>query len=157
MKKALIIACITLCLALLASISFASGIYQWTDKNGVKHFSNTPPDIQDPVKVTREIPVTEADQSAVTPGTRGTTKRSPRNNTVELFSTSWCKYCIKAKQFLTANNIPFTEYDIEKDPAAAKRKKQHSGRASGVPYAIINGKGVYGFSPRTYANALGLD
>ncbi|WP_198147347.1 glutaredoxin family protein [Gilvimarinus polysaccharolyticus] len=27
---------------------------------------------------------------------------------------SWCGYCKKARRYFRANNIPFTEYDIEK-------------------------------------------
>ena len=46
-------------------------------------------------------------------------------------------------------------YDVEKDKEAAARKKELSGR-SGVPFAVINGKKIYGYSEDAYARALGI-
>ena len=75
--------------------------------------------------------------------------------TVEIYITDWCPYCAKAIKFLQANHIQYVAYDIEKDREAADRKKGLSGR-KGVPFAIINGKKIYGFSEKTYSKALGL-
>jgi glutaredoxin len=74
---------------------------------------------------------------------------------VEIYVTDWCPYCTKAVKFLKANNVPFVAYDIEKDKEAAARKKELSGR-SGVPFAVINGKKIYGYSEEAYARALGI-
>jgi len=78
------------------------------------------------------------------------------SRSVELYTTSWCPYCRKAEAFLTANGIPFVSYDIEKDKAAALRKKQLDKR-KGVPLAVINGQTIYGFSERLYRTALDLE
>jgi glutaredoxin len=75
---------------------------------------------------------------------------------VEIFTTTWCPYCVKAVGFLRANNIPFVEYDIERDARAARRMEQLAGRG-GVPFAIINGQQVRGWSEAAYRKALGLD
>lgn len=75
--------------------------------------------------------------------------------TVEIYITDWCPYCAQAIKFLQANHIQYVAYDIEKDKEAAKRKKELSGR-KGVPFAIIKGKKIYGFSEKTYLKALGL-
>jgi len=54
---------------------------------------------------------------------------------------------------LASKGIAFKVYDIEKDAAAAKRKKQlDPGR--GVPFAIINGTKLSGWSQRMYELAL---
>jgi glutaredoxin len=45
-------------------------------------------------------------------------------------------------------------YDIEKDGDAAKRKERLS-PGKGVPFAVINGKKIYGFSEEIYSQALG--
>ena len=82
-------------------------------------------------------------------------KGSKKDTQVELYTTSWCPYCRKAESFLSANGIPFVSYDIEKDKAAAARKKQLDQR-KGVPLAVINGQVVYGFSERSYRAALDL-
>ncbi|GGC66688.1 NrdH-redoxin [Hoyosella rhizosphaerae] len=37
-----------------------------------------------------------------------------------MYTTSWCGFCIRLKKQLREADIPFTEIDIENDPAAAK-------------------------------------
>ena len=81
---------------------------------------------------------------------------SPKHVVVELYTTSWCPHCTKAKNFLTKNGIDFVNFDIEKDTAAARRKKMIDSR-EGVPLAIIDGQTIYGFSERLYRTALDLD
>jgi glutaredoxin len=46
-------------------------------------------------------------------------------------------------------------YNIEKNSEAAKRKERLTSR-QGVPFAVINGKKIYGFSAQIYSQALGL-
>lgn len=72
---------------------------------------------------------------------------------VELYSTSWCPYCKKARDFFRAKGISFTEYDVEKDKDAARRMQQLDGRGS-VPFAVIDGRGIHGFSEAAYEKAL---
>ena len=72
---------------------------------------------------------------------------------VELYVTSWCPYCHKAKAFLDQRGIAYRAYDIERDPAAARRKQQlDTGR--GVPFAVINGIKISGWSQQAYQTAL---
>ncbi|MGH7965835.1 MAG: glutaredoxin domain-containing protein [Candidatus Binatia bacterium] len=72
---------------------------------------------------------------------------------VELYITSWCGYCRKAREFLQSQGISFIEYDIEKDPGAAERKQEIAAGA-GIPVAVINGQIVRGFSKAAYEKAL---
>ena len=37
-----------------------------------------------------------------------------------MYTTSWCGYCSRLKIALKAEGIPYTEVDIESDPAAAE-------------------------------------
>ena len=39
---------------------------------------------------------------------------------VTMYTTSWCGYCFRLKKILKAEGIPFSEVDIEADPAAAE-------------------------------------
>lgn len=81
-----------------------------------------------------------------------TLRKAPRHQ-VELFVTSWCPYCEKAKTFFDARGIPYQLYDVEKNPKAARRKATLSpGR--GVPLAIIDGVVISGWSQRAYETAL---
>ncbi len=75
--------------------------------------------------------------------------------TVEIYITDWCPYCAQAVKFFQANQIRYVAYDIEKDREAAERYKKLSGRR-GVPFAIIKGKKIHGFSEQTYSKALDL-
>jgi glutaredoxin len=70
-----------------------------------------------------------------------------------LYTTSWCPWCKRAKAFFRSRGIVFVEYDIEKDKAAAHRKAQID-RQKGVPFAVINGKGIHGYNENAYNNAL---
>jgi len=54
---------------------------------------------------------------------------------------------------LASKGVEFKVYDIEKDPAALKRKMElDPGR--GVPFAMINGEKISGWSKNLYEQAL---
>jgi glutaredoxin len=72
---------------------------------------------------------------------------------VELYITDWCPYCQRAIKFFQARGIPVAIYDIEKDRKAASRKNELDSRR-GVPFAVINGKKIHGFSEQMYQRAL---
>lgn len=40
-----------------------------------------------------------------------------------VFSTAWCGYCYRLKTQLDREGIPYTDIDIEQDPAAAEYVK----------------------------------
>lgn len=65
-----------------------------------------------------------------------------------MYSTSWCGYCKKAKQYFKKNNITFTEYNIEKN-AKAKREYKKMG-ATGVPVILVGKKRMNGFSQKGF-------
>jgi glutaredoxin len=75
------------------------------------------------------------------------------NAQVELYVTSWCPYCRKAIDFFRSKGIYYTVYDIERDENAARRKKELDPR-NGVPFAVVNGVKIHGFSPEAYQKAL---
>ncbi|NNF99415.1 MAG: glutaredoxin family protein [Desulfobacteraceae bacterium] len=144
-------------------------IYQWTDEAGVTHFSDTPPDnIDDSIKITsttghdydpeNDKPHANFPDMPAGDGTSAGKKAKPASKAtkypkVELYSTNWCRYCTKARQFFIARNIPFSEFDIEKNRDAARRMKQLTKR-NGVPFVIIGDKSIQGFSEARYLAAL---
>lgn len=82
---------------------------------------------------------------------------------VIMFSTQGCGYCNKARKFLTAKKIPFTELDVEEDPAAPSRLQALGQKAGlgardlqGVPILFIDGKPLIGWDERQAARLLGL-
>ena len=71
-----------------------------------------------------------------------------------MFVTDWCPYCDKAIAYLKSKGLKFKTYNIEKDKRAAKRKHELSKGRGGVPFAMIYGRPVLGFSPQAYDEAL---
>jgi glutaredoxin len=59
--------------------------------------------------------------------------------TVQLYATSWCRDCRAAKQFLNAHGIPYTEIDVDANPAASAEVIAHVGKRA-VPQLVIDGE-----------------
>jgi glutaredoxin-like YruB-family protein len=74
--------------------------------------------------------------------------------TVEIYETSWCGYCEKAKKFFRSRGVKFKSYNIEKDAAAARRMMTLTNRRA-VPFVVINGHPIQGYSEQAYEQALG--
>jgi mycoredoxin len=52
---------------------------------------------------------------------------------VIMYTTTWCGFCSRLKTALKAEGIPFTEVDIETDPAAAEFVMSVNGGNQTVP------------------------
>ena len=74
-------------------------------------------------------------------------------SSVEIFVTNWCPACKKAQSWLRANDIPFTLHNVQKSRQAAQRMASLGGDGR-IPFAIINGYKVVGFTPSLYRKAL---
>lgn len=147
-------------------------MYKWVDEKGIIHFQDYKPSNLKPstkvetltnkqlefnnyVKSPKESAYKSLYHSLAIDGEKKDTRKSKydRNQEVELYITSWCGYCKKARSFLNAREIEFKEYDIEKDKSAAKRHRKLN-RRGGIPVAVINGKKIIGFSEASYESAL---
>jgi len=75
---------------------------------------------------------------------------------VQIFSTPVCKYCKIAKEYFTANNIPYEEHDVSSDIERRNEMIEKSGQM-GVPVIIIGEDDlIVGFNKPVIANLLGL-
>lgn len=74
---------------------------------------------------------------------------------VIVYSTSTCPWCIRVKQFLNENNIPFENYDVSSDQAKAEEMIQKTGQMA-VPVVDIDGEIILGFDKERIKQALGL-
>jgi len=74
---------------------------------------------------------------------------------VTVYSTPSCPYCIKAKEFLTSNNIEFENIDVSVDQEKAQEMMDKSGQM-GVPVVDIDGEMIVGFDKEKITKALGL-
>ncbi|MGR8931545.1 MAG: glutaredoxin domain-containing protein [Gammaproteobacteria bacterium] len=141
-KKKYFSTLVFLACALSANIAL-SDVYRWYDENGRAHFSDRPTmdDRSDAVK----LPIRTYD--------RGSDNRESYNETdsqLVMYATSWCGYCKKARKYLKANRIPYTEYDIEKD-SRAKAEYDQMG-SPGVPLFLVGDKHMSGFSEQAFEN-----
>jgi glutaredoxin len=158
-----------LCLSVIFIIFLIQGIaiadfYTWEDENGNIQITDYPP----PTKSVKNIKVhkndTDSSDNSISP--KESKKNEPKkissqnsnikpaeNHDIVLYTTSWCPSCKKARNFFISRNIPFTEYDVEKDNNAAQMFKQLNNRG-GVPFAIINGQSILGYSESAYESAL---
>jgi len=105
---------------------------------------------------TLERQIAEATAKAKSGGGGGFTR--PTSTGVTVYTTSWCGYCKKTKQFLKQRGVDFVEKDIEKDPAAAQELSQKAAaagvRVGGVPVTDVRGKLVVGFDEKQLASLL---
>lgn len=64
---------------------------------------------------------------------------------VSMYSTSWCGACAKARAYMQEHAIPFNDYDVERDRAAAQRMHELNPRG-GVPTIAIEDFVMVGFN-----------
>lgn len=74
---------------------------------------------------------------------------------VKVYSTSTCPFCIRAKQFLSENNISFENYDVALDQPKADEMIKKSGQM-GVPVLDIDGEIIVGFDKERIKSVLGI-
>ena len=111
-------------------------IYKWVDDEGKVYFGDKKPDqfeaenlelkINTYTSVTYDVSIFDHDKNVV------------------MYSTAWCGYCKKARKYFKKNNIPYTDYDIEKDAKANMRYKKMG--ATGIPVILVGKKRMNGFS-----------
>jgi len=74
---------------------------------------------------------------------------------VIVYSTSWCPWCRRTKEFLTANKVEFENRDVEEKREWAEELVRKSGQ-TGIPVLDIGGQVIVGFDEPEIRKALGL-
>jgi len=140
MRKAILVFGV---MALLLQVCFVPAVsakmYTWVDRNGVTRRTYYPPP---PDQVKKE-----------NQGQQAPVYQKKADNQVELYVTSWCPYCTQALEYFRSQGVQVKVYDIEKDRNAAARKENMDGDG-GVPFAVVNGQYISGYSPEEYSRAL---
>jgi len=68
---------------------------------------------------------------------------------IEMYATQWCGSCRRAREYLSYNDIAYTEYDIDEDEAAKERLGKINPRTS-IPTFQIDDIVQIGFSPENF-------
>lgn len=121
--------------------------YQWEDENGIAHITDYPP----PVKSGKKVQVHKYDSDVQ--GEQEQVSEEKKEADVILYTKDSCADCDKAREFLQAKKIPFTEYNTDTSKEAAKKRKTIDD-GDDVPFAVINKDQVHGFSESVYNRLL---
>jgi glutaredoxin len=145
----------------LSSVSSAvSGeIYKWKDKDGNIVFSDTPPppgvnaEKKEFKEESTERPKTK-EYFPKSTSERVEEKRPYRDIHVIMYMTSWCPYCVKAREYLRSLDVNLIEYNIERDKSKREEMLSKSGGSSGVPLIDVEGIIIRGYNPSAFRAAI---
>jgi len=120
-------------------------VYRWVDEDGNLHFSDRKPVEESSEEFDLE-PINSYTAVEIQPAPRPAADGyRPR---VVMYATDWCPYCARARQYFADNGIRYTEYDIDKNPAA--RRRYEAMDASGVPVILVGDTRINGFSVKGF-------
>ena len=131
--------------------------YKWEDESGATHITDyPPPQANSPKNIKIHKDNSDTDNSATDEeqkASKDDKSKAQKKPDVTLYTKDNCADCDKAREYLKSKNVAFTEYNMDKDRAAAAKRKEIDD-SEDVPFVIINRNQVYGFSENTYNRAL---
>jgi glutaredoxin 3 len=65
--------------------------------------------------------------------------------TIQMYTTRWCGYCVRAKVLLESRKIPFEEISLDEDPDFRRRLMELTGGWT-VPQILIDGRPIGGYT-----------
>lgn len=66
--------------------------------------------------------------------------------TVQMYTTSWCGYCVRAKALLDARDIPYEEIRLDDHDPAFRQKLFDLTGGRTVPQIVIDGRPIGGYT-----------
>ena len=74
-------------------------------------------------------------------------------NSVTVYTTTQCPYCVMLKNFLSEQDVPFKEVNVETKPEIMQKLVNTTGQM-GVPQTEVNGQWIVGYDPNNMMKAL---
>ncbi|HEY6394514.1 MAG TPA: glutaredoxin 3 [Candidatus Binataceae bacterium] len=74
---------------------------------------------------------------------------------VEVYTTTYCPFCTRAKNLLKSKGVAFEEIDVTDDDARREKMTQLAGGRRTVPEIFINGKILGGYDELKALNDAG--
>ena len=66
-------------------------------------------------------------------------------STIQLYTTRWCGYCVRAKALLDDKGLAYEEINLDDDPAFRKTLQELTGGWT-VPQILIDGTPIGGYT-----------
>ncbi len=63
---------------------------------------------------------------------------------IEMYTTRWCGYCVRAKALLEGRGIPYEEISLDDDPAFRQTVQEKTGGWT-VPQILVDGTPIGGY------------
>jgi glutaredoxin 3 len=67
------------------------------------------------------------------------------NGQIQMYTTRWCGYCVRAKTLLESRGISFEEISLDDDPDFRRRLLDLTGGWT-VPQIVIDGRPIGGYT-----------
>ena len=64
---------------------------------------------------------------------------------IQIYTTRWCGYCVRAKALLDDKGLPYEEITLDDDPAFRRRLQELTGGWT-VPQILIDGTPIGGYT-----------
>ena len=64
---------------------------------------------------------------------------------IEIYTTPYCPFCLRAKALLNSKKMPFEEIDVSDDPALREAMVKRAGGRRTVPEIFVNGRIIGGY------------
>jgi glutaredoxin 3 len=64
---------------------------------------------------------------------------------IEMYTTAWCGFCVRAKVLLESRGLEFEEISLDGDPSFRAKLLERTGRWT-VPQILIDGQPIGGYS-----------
>ena len=64
---------------------------------------------------------------------------------VQMYTTRWCGYCVRAKALLDGKRIPYEEINLDDDPGFRQKLFELTGGWT-VPQIVIDGEPIGGYT-----------
>jgi glutaredoxin 3 len=64
---------------------------------------------------------------------------------IQMYTTRWCAYCVRAKALLESREIEFEEISLDDDPVFRQRLLELTGGWT-VPQIVIDGRPIGGYT-----------
>lgn len=74
----------------------------------------------------------------------GLTNKTP----IVMYSTRWCPYCYKAREYFKRHQFSYVEYDIEASAQNLADFRALNGQ--GVPLILVGNQRMQGFNPQSF-------